>query len=431
MRKYEYKRKYIDGAKFGYYISGRIKWIVIATLIITILVTGTQYVSAIRDKKNHDKKYPNNKIEKSISLSAEETVKAQQYYQTQKKLDDCREYMDNAPYMKLDYNNVTLRTIHYAVWKDNGQPVYTSLQKMVARISEDSVIEEISKKLYKQNMNISYIRDMIKVEIYQGNSIKVYISASNSEYTSVMGDVIKNAFTSYKEEGTKYSELVDSTTTTRDVTIRDAQQAYVNQMGGLVTTIEKLEKELSDKQKNYVRKYSKEIEKGSTISFGKKIKYYQESKVIVRKIDFVKKGIKLAIGAFLAMIVLFFLIYILSPYIWSGKSIKDSMGLEYLGRVKDNGKKDDRDKIAFILNDAENEYTIISHYSKAAEQLEFIKADNYINMDQLVSGEKKLAKDAKIILAEKAGKVTYASLDRELQLLEKYEDNIQGYISFE
>ena len=60
MRKYEYKRKYIDGAKFGYYISGRIKWIVIATLIITILVTGTQYVSAIRDKKNHDKKYPNN-----------------------------------------------------------------------------------------------------------------------------------------------------------------------------------------------------------------------------------------------------------------------------------------------------------------------------------------------------------------------------------
>ena len=107
------------------------------------------------------------------------------------------------------------------------------------------------------------------------------------------------------------------------------------------------------------------------------------------------------------------------------------MGLEYLGRVKGNGKKDDRDKIAFILNDAENEYTIISHYSKAADQLEFIKADNYINMDQLVSGEKKLAKDAKIILAEKAGKVTYSNLDRELQLLTKYEDNILGYISIE
>lgn len=463
MQKWRYSQKYIDAKRMLFYIA--LKWLEIAgvTVAAIVILFGLNVVQQKNKINNNLKAYPQGYYVEHISVNEKDLAVLNNFWADLCQLRTTQNYNKNSVYMHIDSENVSKRVLTFYVWGENGVDAQTALNDIYTKMSEDELYKKIATALGMQESDLVYIRELVGFDMGIAQQMKINIIGENEEQTKKIGDEIE----SYFEEKIKaieaslgqlhFEKKEDYSFTERDTGIRDTQQNsydFENNYSVLATT----EKEaLTASQKKYWNHFAKAYNKGQKIEMGDiidvQISFDKKVDLKAAVLASIKKGIA-ALGM---LIILGVFMFCLTPYIWSGKNVRDSFGIEVMGTVKlhDNTRrvknkfngwvwrvfdifsKDKKKQIEFIINSKmarakNNEIIAVSNSWTDMTIFDFdVKAytpDEFI--DEFGKENKDISK-LNILLVEQIGKTTFRKLDETLSILSEFDDNILGYISVE
>lgn len=456
-KKYRFTRKYLDTKQMMYYLLFRWKQIVACGLAIGVIFSGISLYGQYSKYKQMKEKYPDGKMTKTISISGDDKMLALPYIQDMQSLSEQKAYNKNSLYMQLDPNKTSKRTIKYEVTRTDGYSTSNDVNTIISEVQSEEAFVEIAKSLKLGAEQSQYVKELCSFEFNGNMQATINIYGKDKEQTKKIGDNIKK----YIEEKilpakkdiipSLFSKcLADVTSSVREKNINDTQQANLYAVSTLTNRIQTEKEKLSENAITYSDLFLKEVKKDESIKFGDKLKYTKKVSVSQVSVSMVLKVIvgSVAVGLLIAVFS-FVLFFCATPFVWSGKNIADSFDLEMLGWIDAGDRKQKIRKLYNKMNSRTGEKQVNFLISSLTDNKERLVAvcDNcselnisekidkknieFTDAERLINGDCKIGMEDKIIIIEPIGRVKYSQIDRTLQLIEVYHDNIIGCVTVE
>lgn len=456
-KKYRFTRKYLDTKQMMYYLLFRWKQIIACGLAIGVIFSAISSYGQYSKNKQMKEKYPDGKMTKTISISGDDKMLALPYIQDMQSLAEQKAYNKNSLYMHLDPNKTSKRIIKYEVTRTDGYSTSNDVNTIISEVQSEEAFAEIAESLELGAEQSQFVKELCSFELNGNMQATINIYGKDNEQTKKIGDNLKK----YIEEKivpakkeiitTLYSRcLVDVTSSVREKSISDTQQANLYSVSTLTNRIQTEKEKLSKNALEYSDLYLKKVKKDDTIKFGDKLMYTQ--KVSISQFSPSKAFIELVgrtgVGLLIA-IFLFIILFCATPFVWSGKNIVDSFDIEVLGWIDEGNKKTKIRKLYNKMNRRTDEKQVNFLISSLTDKKERLVAvcDNcsgliisekidkknieFTDAKGLINGDCKIGMEDKIIIVEPIGRVKYSQIDRTLQLIEVYHENIIGCVTVE
>lgn len=328
------------------------RWIVAAMLVIAVLAGGYKYVSIGKGNQAKIQQWNETKDEDEEEVVEEMTDSdVIQYYKraiadSEKKLVEQQEYIDEALVMQIDPSNVNTGTLSFYLNVNEEENEANVLDVLLAAyktyVNDGSLAEEIFKRdgeasiadlqyllsCSASNGSITYIANGDSQWPKQ-NMIQVYLVAPDEDSCKTYMDAAESAILAYSSQlqgelpGHELRLLSSVQSVEQNSNIMEYQTKCLNDYTTALKNLRTLKTDL----KTMIEEEEAALEAGETL---------EPEKTLVLD-NQVTGGVKFAIvgivlGAFLAAFVLI-LIYIMSSKIQSLETFEEEFGIKLLGRV--------------------------------------------------------------------------------------------------
>lgn len=302
------------------------KWyvLVICVVVMAIVVPNVKYLNDKRLAKNNIQLLEQEKDdEENNNIDNKKNNYPDEYYKLQNQIDEWKAYLKRSAFMKLDpYNMVAVRLTYEIDDCNVALPAY------MAYVSRRTMAIELGEKL--DNYSAEDIQDLVSCETLGTNEnskiLLINIYALDENEANVLSSAIKVALNGYGEKKSLITpQLVDENIYKGLFTgVYDTQVALENRISTLIS-----------KRDSYIPNNSDTKSETTTSSVTDKI----DEENLITEAHF--NNLYIIIGAFLGVILDIIIIVILicvSDKIRNDEAIKDILGLDFFGRVKNKNK---------------------------------------------------------------------------------------------